>query len=336
MLFRCKCGNCSVTSLQNISECYYCSELERCQDSIKSDLVLEDVGANITVKCVTERPGFEPFFIWTNWNTNCSTSVCTVLQKYGNFSKTFQSYSGGDQLNYWFIEKWILKTCTVENTRVRNYLSSGHLNHRQCKLTWIIYFFFLFCFPLMGSIFFLLLHLGDSLLLVGFLLAFPFVDVLPFWPRPFPLLVTLLCLLDSLLRLLVFSGTWDTDKNKKKVIYSVKHMYLCNDNILYDKCDLSRENVQQRFSVERLRPLATRWRRWWKHWRRWKSCWVFFFTRWRRWKKLLGNISQTVGNVAKSRWVLFPYPLKALRKAVGKIRPTRCYSAVNSLIYGSD
>ena len=41
-------------------------------------------------------------------------------------------------------------------------------------------------------------------------------------------------------------------------------------------------------------------------------------------------------NVGKSSWVLFPYPLKALRKAVGKIRPTRCYSAVNSLIYGSD
>ena len=61
-----------------------------------------------------------------------------------------------------------------------------------------------------------------------------------------------------------------------------------------------------------------------------------FFTYWRRWKKPLGNFSQTVGNVGKSRWVLFPYPLKVLRKAVAKIRPTRCYSAVNSLIYGSN
>ena len=51
-------------------------------------------------------------------------------------------------------------------------------------------------------------------------------------------------------------------------------------------------------------------------------------------EKPLGNFSQTVGNVGKSRWAFFPYPLKALRKAVGKIRPT--YSAVNLLIYGSD
>ena len=40
-------------------------------------------------------------------------------------------------------------------------------------------------------------------------------------------------------------------------------------------------------------------------------------------KKPLGNYSQTVGNVGKSRWVFSSYPLKALRIAVGKIRPTR-------------
>ena len=49
-------------------------------------------------------------------------------------------------------------------------------------------------------------------------------------------------------------------------------------------------------------PLGTRWRRWWN---RWKSCWFFF-----------------------------PYPLTALRKAVGKIRSS--YGAVNLFIYGSD
>jgi len=51
-------------------------------------------------------------------------------------------------------------------------------------------------------------------------------------------------------------------------------------------------------------------------------------------EKPLGNFSQTVGNVGKSHWAFFPYPLKALRKAVGKIRPT--YNTVNLLIYGSD
>ena len=104
-----------------------------------------------------------------------------------------------------------------------------------------------------------------------------------------------------------------------------------------NKCDLSRENVQQRFSVERLKQLAIP---------------VgyplealikalekplgFFLYPLKALKKAVGKFLPTVGNVGKSRWVLFPYPLKALRKAVGKIRPTRCYSAVNSLIYGSD
>lgn len=60
VFFRCTCGNCVITSLQNISECYCCSELEGCQDSMKSDLVLEDIGADVTLKCVTEHPGFRP------------------------------------------------------------------------------------------------------------------------------------------------------------------------------------------------------------------------------------------------------------------------------------
>ena len=34
---RCKCGNCDVLLLQNISECYCCSELEGCMESIKTE-----------------------------------------------------------------------------------------------------------------------------------------------------------------------------------------------------------------------------------------------------------------------------------------------------------
>ena len=41
--FRCKCGNCNVALLQNISECYCCCELKGCEESIKSDLVLQDL-----------------------------------------------------------------------------------------------------------------------------------------------------------------------------------------------------------------------------------------------------------------------------------------------------
>ena len=56
----------------------------------------------------------------------------------------------------------------------------------------------------------------------------------------------------------------------------------------------------------------------------------------------LKTLKKAIGKFLPNRWkhckeplgFFFPYPLKALRKAVGKIRPT--YSAVNLLIYGSD
>ena len=38
-----RCGNCNVALLQNISECYCCYELKGCEESIKSDLVLQDL-----------------------------------------------------------------------------------------------------------------------------------------------------------------------------------------------------------------------------------------------------------------------------------------------------
>ena len=60
MFCRCKRGNCSVLLLQNISECYCCSELEGCLESTKTDLVLLDIGADVTLKCVTQHPGFNP------------------------------------------------------------------------------------------------------------------------------------------------------------------------------------------------------------------------------------------------------------------------------------
>ena len=41
--FRCKCGNCNVALLQNISECFCFYELKGCEESIKSDPVLQDL-----------------------------------------------------------------------------------------------------------------------------------------------------------------------------------------------------------------------------------------------------------------------------------------------------
>ena len=49
VFFTCKSvgwNNCSVASLQTWEKCYCCSDLEGCQDSKKSDLVLEDFGCS--------------------------------------------------------------------------------------------------------------------------------------------------------------------------------------------------------------------------------------------------------------------------------------------------
>ena len=41
----------------------YYSELESCQDSKKSDLVLEDIGAHVILKCVTEYLGIKAVWL---------------------------------------------------------------------------------------------------------------------------------------------------------------------------------------------------------------------------------------------------------------------------------
>eukprot|EP00112_Aurelia_sp_Birch-Aquarium-sp1_P001201 Seg1123.3 transcript_id=Seg1123.3/GoldUCD/mRNA.D3Y31 product="hypothetical protein" protein_id=Seg1123.3/GoldUCD/D3Y31 len=53
----CKCGKCSLETLQNENECWCCTEIEGCVLAMNDFEVLEDVGASLT--CVTEHPGFE-------------------------------------------------------------------------------------------------------------------------------------------------------------------------------------------------------------------------------------------------------------------------------------
>ena len=43
--------------------------LEGCQDSKKSDLVLEDIGAHVILKCVTEYPGIKAVWL-QKWSFN--------------------------------------------------------------------------------------------------------------------------------------------------------------------------------------------------------------------------------------------------------------------------
>ena len=40
---RCRCENCDVQFLQNISECYCCCELDGCVEALVSDIVLQDL-----------------------------------------------------------------------------------------------------------------------------------------------------------------------------------------------------------------------------------------------------------------------------------------------------
>lgn len=58
--FRYKCGNCNVALLKNISECYCCCELEGCEESMKSDLVIQYLAPDVNLTCITEHPGLYP------------------------------------------------------------------------------------------------------------------------------------------------------------------------------------------------------------------------------------------------------------------------------------
>ena len=56
LIFRCKCGNCDTSLLQNAYEAQCCQEIERCTETLCSDEVLQDVETPPT--CVLYHPGF--------------------------------------------------------------------------------------------------------------------------------------------------------------------------------------------------------------------------------------------------------------------------------------
>ena len=73
MLCGYKCGICSIILLANISEYYCCSELEGSLESMKSDLVLEDLVPDVTLKCITEHQGFNPVCL-QKWSLRLATA----------------------------------------------------------------------------------------------------------------------------------------------------------------------------------------------------------------------------------------------------------------------
>lgn len=58
--YRCKCGNCSRDFLSNANESLCCCEIEECGQSLVSEHVLNDVGKDTHLKCITEHPGVDP------------------------------------------------------------------------------------------------------------------------------------------------------------------------------------------------------------------------------------------------------------------------------------
>ena len=56
--YRCKCGHCTVQLAQNAEESLCCKEIEKCKESLRSEMVLEDTSREPS--CITEHPGFTP------------------------------------------------------------------------------------------------------------------------------------------------------------------------------------------------------------------------------------------------------------------------------------
>ena len=60
LTFRCKCGHCSLAFIETPDELRCCAELEKCRESLESDIVLADFEAGTQLKCITDHPGFAP------------------------------------------------------------------------------------------------------------------------------------------------------------------------------------------------------------------------------------------------------------------------------------
>ena len=56
LFYRCKCGHCVITHIQNTHEAWCCQEMESCKKVLNDDLVLEYVPQ--PPSCITLHPGF--------------------------------------------------------------------------------------------------------------------------------------------------------------------------------------------------------------------------------------------------------------------------------------
>ncbi|KAK3745187.1 hypothetical protein QZH41_008384 [Actinostola sp. cb2023] len=86
----CKCGHCVTRDLQNLSECYCCSELDGCVESLESDLVLQDFDDGTVPICITQHPGFNAVCL-QKW------SLRLAADKYRTRSKKAYKQTGSEE-----------------------------------------------------------------------------------------------------------------------------------------------------------------------------------------------------------------------------------------------
>ena len=94
---RCTCGNCKVDLLQNISECYCCQELEGCVEAMSSDLVVQDLAADVKLQCITDHPGFSPVCL-QKW------SLRLAADKYKTKGKQRYRQTGSEERLVWSVK----------------------------------------------------------------------------------------------------------------------------------------------------------------------------------------------------------------------------------------
>ena len=87
---RCRCENCDVQFLQNISECYCCCELDGCVEALASDIVLQDLPEGTKLTCITQHPGFNPVCL-QKW------SLRLAADKYRTKGKKKYGQSGSEE-----------------------------------------------------------------------------------------------------------------------------------------------------------------------------------------------------------------------------------------------
>ena len=131
MFCRCKCGNCSVLLLQNISECYCCSQLEGCLESTKTDLILLDIGADVTLKCIVQHPGFNPVCL-QKWSLRLAAGK---FKTKGNNSADRKEVRKGQLM----IQFMVKSLCKFRRRFTENVLTCDrwNKNHNNNNLVWL-------------------------------------------------------------------------------------------------------------------------------------------------------------------------------------------------------